>query len=151
MPALSDQQAAAFERVLEKGDIGLAKDVWKAVMGDSKATHQAGGSRSTQGPQDSRTHRAHRTHRTQGTRQGPEGSQGTRQGTEGSQGFQGSQGSQASDGGPEHKPDLDPAQQVREQVEYYFSERLDQRLQTWWWPKAVRTFERFFDRNMLIS
>ena len=35
---------------------------------------------------------------------------------------QGSQGSQASDGGPEHKPDLDPAQQVREQVEYYFSE-----------------------------
>lgn len=37
-----------------------------------------------------------------------------------------------------------------ERLEYYFSERLDQRLQTWWWPKAVRTFERFFDRNMLM-
>jgi hypothetical protein len=37
-----------------------------------------------------------------------------------------------------------------ERLEYYFSERLDQRLQTWWWPKAVRTFERFFDRNMLL-
>ena len=37
-----------------------------------------------------------------------------------------------------------------ERLEYYFSERLDQRLQIWWWPKAVRTFERFFDRNMLM-
>ncbi len=37
-----------------------------------------------------------------------------------------------------------------ERLEYYFSERLDQVLQRWWWPKATRTFERFFDRNMLL-